>query len=64
MHLSDKGKIAQKFWQEIPNHFPFVVPDVFVIPNHIHWIFVIDKRGDGVDGCMDGAVMNHKIAFF
>jgi len=28
---------AQKFWLEIPQHFPFVILDEFVVmPNHIH----------------------------
>jgi len=44
MNLSELGKIAVKFWKEIPNHFPFIVFDAFVImPNHIHGILVIDK---------------------
>ena len=44
MQLSDLGKIAQKFWYEIPVHFPFVVLDAFVVmPNHIHGIIIIDK---------------------
>ena len=56
MHLSDIGKIAQKFWLEIPNHFPFVILDAFVVmPNHVHGIIIIDKpddeRGGGWDGC-------------
>lgn len=44
MFLSPIGKIAQKFWQEIPEHFPFVTLDhCVVMPNHIHGIVVIDK---------------------
>ena len=47
--LSDMGKIADKCWQEIPEHFPFVQPDEYIImPNHVHGIIVIDKR-DVVD---------------
>jgi REP element-mobilizing transposase RayT len=42
--LSDIGKIADKCWQEIPLHFPFVQPDKYVImPNHVHGIIVINK---------------------
>ena len=41
--LSEIGKISAKCWFEIPNHFPFVKLDAFVItPNYIHGIFVID----------------------
>lgn len=42
MKLSAIGKIAEKYWLEIPNHFPFVKLDKFVImPNHIHGIVQI-----------------------
>jgi len=42
MHLNDTGNIAFQCWQEIPAHFPHVVPDRFVImPNHIHGILFI-----------------------
>ncbi|GBD96102.1 hypothetical protein BMS3Abin06_00985 [bacterium BMS3Abin06] len=44
MNLSPIGKMAEKYWLEIPNHFPFVKLDVFVVmPNHIHGIIIIDK---------------------
>jgi len=50
MQLSEIGGIAQQFWREIPGHFPFVIPDVFVImPNHVHGIIVINKTDDGHD---------------
>jgi REP element-mobilizing transposase RayT len=43
MRLSEMGKIAQKCWAEIPEHFPFVKLDEFVVmPNHIHGIIIID----------------------
>ncbi len=42
MVLNDVGQIAQKCWLEIPNHFPNVVLDEFVImPNHIHGIIIL-----------------------
>ena len=45
MQLSEIGKIAEKFWLEIPNHFPFVKLDQFIImPNHIHGIIKIDNE--------------------
>jgi putative transposase len=44
MQLSDLGNIAQKCWQEIPNHFPFVELSEFVVmPNHVHGIITIMK---------------------
>jgi putative transposase len=40
--LSESGKIAGKFWTEIPIHFPFIELDEFIImPDHIHGIIII-----------------------
>ena len=48
MALSGIGKIADKFWLEIPDHFPFVKLDYYVVmPNHVHGILQID-HGDNV----------------
>jgi len=53
MHLSESGKIAEKYWHEIPAHFPFIILDEFIVmPNHIHGIVFIDKKRD--DGQNDG----------
>ncbi len=39
MVSSDMGKIAQKCWLEIPQHFPNIVLDEFIImPEHVHGI--------------------------
>lgn len=47
MELNEIGKLAQKFWMEIPQHFPFVVLDEFVVvPNHFHGIICISKTVD------------------
>lgn len=50
MQLNDVGIAAQTGWLSIPDHFPDVVLDAFVVmPNHIHGVFFItptDKRGD------------------
>ena len=44
MQLSEIGRMANKFWKKIPNHFPFVELDEFVImPNHVHGIITINK---------------------
>lgn len=44
MHLSEIGQLAHRFWAEIPQHFPFVQLDAFVImPNHTHGIIIIDN---------------------
>jgi putative transposase len=43
------GQIAEKYWHEIPEHFPCVKLDAFVImPNHVHGIIVIDNTDDGI----------------
>ena len=45
MRLSKIGKIAERFYLEIPNHFQFVKLDEYVImPNHIHGIIEINNR--------------------
>lgn len=43
MNLSPAGKIADLCWRNIPNHFPHVLIDEFVImPNHMHGIIKLD----------------------
>ncbi len=42
MELSEIGAITNKCWNEIPDHFPNVLLDYFVVmPNHIHGIINI-----------------------
>jgi REP element-mobilizing transposase RayT len=53
MKLSEIGLAADKFWREIPIHFPDVIRDEFIImPDHIHGILRIN--GDDVDDGIDG----------
>ena len=48
MVLNKLGKIAEKCWREIPDHFTDVKLDEFVVmPNHIHGIVWIDYWNDG-----------------
>lgn len=48
MQLSDIGTIARKCWLEIPEHFPLVHLDEFVImPNHIRGIIIVDDSDGG-----------------
>ena len=45
--LNNAGKIAQQCWLEIPNHFPNVSLDQYVImPNHVHGIIIINGNDD------------------
>lgn len=50
MELSAKGKVVEECWKEIPEHFPAVTLDVFIImPNHLHGILLI-AEGRGTAG--------------
>ena len=50
MQLSEAGKIAQRCWEEIPDHFPLTAVDEFVImPDHMHGIVII-LRGESSRG--------------
>jgi REP-associated tyrosine transposase len=51
MRLNEYDEIVQKWWNEIPIHFPTVELGVFVImPNHVHGIIFIttERRGEVV----------------
>ncbi len=53
MQLNEIGQLAEKYWMEIPHHFPIVELGNFVVmPNHTHGILIINKQnGDGnIDG--------------
>jgi len=47
MKLNNYGEIVQKWWHEIPIHFPNVETGVFVVmPNHVHGnILIVERRG-------------------
>ncbi len=45
MQWNETGKLAEQYWMEIPNHFPFIELGNFVVmPNHVHGILIIDKN--------------------
>src|SRR5450759_456807 len=49
MHLSEIGELANKYFAEIPEHFPNVYLNAFVVmPNHVHGIIIIDKPYYGI----------------
>jgi putative transposase len=49
MHLSDIGQIAQQYWAEIPDHFPGVELDEYIVmPHHLHGI-IVKKTVGGSD---------------
>ena len=44
MQLNELGQLAEQYWLQIPNHFPFIELGNFVVmPNHTHGILIIDK---------------------
>ncbi|MCK5838397.1 MAG: hypothetical protein KAG99_01055, partial [Bacteroidales bacterium] len=51
MQLLEIGQLANKYWDEIPVHFPFVELGAYIVmPNHVHGIVVINKPNNGRNG--------------
>lgn len=49
MQLNECGEIIEKCWEELPQRFPKIQLDQFVImPNHIHAIIIINDFNVGV----------------
>lgn len=45
MKLNKAGKVIEKYWEEISNHFKFVELDDFIVmPNHFHGITIINEQ--------------------
>jgi REP element-mobilizing transposase RayT len=43
MHANDLGHIVETCWRELPDHFPRVLLDAFVLmPNHVHGVLILD----------------------
>jgi REP element-mobilizing transposase RayT len=52
MQLNSLGHIAFTRWQAIPDHFPHVELDAFVVmPNHLHGILVISDTDERARQC-------------
>jgi putative transposase len=48
MRLNEAGEIARRCWQDIPDHFPLIELDAFVLmPNHVQGIIVIHESCKG-----------------
>ncbi|PIU01711.1 transposase [bacterium (Candidatus Torokbacteria) CG09_land_8_20_14_0_10_42_11] len=47
MQLSRIGIVVDKYWREIPKHFPSVILDEYIImPNHVHGIIMINHNNN------------------
>lgn len=47
MNLSEVGMLAEKYWKEIPKHFPFIELGNFVVmPNHMHGILIVNNNNN------------------
>lgn len=45
IQFNEIGKIAKQYWEEIPQHYPYVSLDQYIImPNHIHGIIMIEHK--------------------
>ena len=66
MILNDLGKIAERCWIDLPNHYMNCALDEFTImPNHIHGIVVIDDElltNHVVTGLKPVTTKNHSLS--
>ena len=48
MRLNEVGRIVQLIWEQLPDHYPHVGVDAFVImPNHVHGIVILNETEVG-----------------
>ncbi|MBH8552766.1 transposase [Nostocaceae cyanobacterium CENA357] len=53
MQLNSLGYIAFNCWQTIPDHFPHIELDTFVVmPNHLHGILIMTENPVGARHCL------------
>ena len=49
LHPTEIGKIANEYWYSIPEHYPFVILDEFIVmPNHLHGIVILNKEEERI----------------
>jgi putative transposase len=45
VRLNPSGQIVEQAWRDLPNHYPYMELDVFVVmPNHVHMIVILTER--------------------
>ncbi len=65
MRLNDQGKIAFKFWSQIPAVYPNVGIDAFVfMPDHIHGIIVIENNNVGANNVRPYGLLSRVIKMY
>ena len=51
MQLNDAGRMIDKIWHEMPEHYPGIELDVMqIMPNHLHGIIVVREVGTAPRG--------------
>ena len=51
MLLNDAGRMIDKIWHEMPEHYPDIALDVMqIMPNHLHGIIVVCEVGTAPRG--------------
>jgi putative transposase len=59
MNMNEIGKMSDKIWHEIPEHFPNAAMDQFIImPNHFHGIIRILEENQNKDAARNWGLMN------
>lgn len=59
VQLNEIGRMVASVWQAIPDHYPHVVTDEFVVmPNHMHGILFFDHPavGAGLVPALEGSI--------
>ena len=63
MVLNEFGQLVEKWWHQIPVHFPNVETLTFVImPNHVHGIILITNDGRGAVSAPENEIQNQSDA--
>ncbi len=58
MNVNEIGKMSDRIWHEIPEHFPNAAVDQFIImPNHLHGIIKIIEKNQNKDAVKEMGLM-------
>jgi len=63
MLVNGFGEIVASCWMDLPNHYPYVQTDEFVVmPNHVHGIIVITERNPVKEGSEPSPTRRHPLS--